>query len=474
MPLFLSAPNVEKLKAKRDVEGLAKALNYPKDFAICRAAAAALQDLGWPPKKDALGARYWILLGKAEECVSIGAEAVEPLAAVVDNPDNSLAVAAITALGSLADERAVKSISTVLYGGSKDVKLASIQALEKIGGLESVKALNVCMHMDKDANVQEIAAMTLAKLGGEEAIQDLIFALRFNYVKKPVAVEALVRIGSAAVEPLMALFNDKDVTVWEAACTALGKIGDRRAVEPMLALLGKSSVVAEALGRIGDERAVEPLIAELQKEIRTTYASGAVAKALGDIGDRRAVEPLTEAFKSSMSWEITVEAVQTLSQFGEQSIVEPLIKHDLFSPGHRARELAAKALEKLNWQPGQDAAGAAFWIEKEQWEKVVAIGEPAVEPLINALQNSYNGWYAYMANAALSLGQIGDLRAVDPLLLALEGGYGGYPQVRKAAAIALGKLGDKRARDALLHASVTDKDANVRTAAAEAVALLIG
>ncbi len=471
MSLFSGVPNVEKLKAKRDVEGLVKALNYPKDFAICQAAVGALQDLGWQPEKDAQGARYWILLGKAEECVSIGAEAVEPLAAVVDNPDSHIAIAAITALGSLADERAVKPISMVLYGGSKDVKLASITALEKIGGLESVKALNVCMHMDKDADVQEIAAMTLAKMGGEEAIKDLIFALRFNYVKKPVAVEALVRVGSVAVEPLIALLNDKDVTVWEAACSALGKIGDRRAVEPMLALLGKSSVVAEALGRIGDERAVEPLIVELQKQIKTTYASGAVAKALGDIGDRRALEPLMDAYRKSMSWEITVAAVQALCKLGDRSIVDLLINHELLSPGHRARELAVKALEQLNWQPGQDQAGAAFWIEKGQWEKVVAVGEPAVDPLINALQNSYNGWYAYMANDALSLGQIGDHRAFDPLMKALGNEY---PQVRKAAAVALGKLGDKQARDALLHASVVDKDEGVRAAAADAAASLIG
>jgi len=62
-------------------------------------------------------------------------------------------------------------------------------------------------------------------------------------------------------------FESKSLTVGEAA-KALGRIGDRRAVEPLIALLthkngGVRGDAAEALGTIGDERAVRPLISLL-------------------------------------------------------------------------------------------------------------------------------------------------------------------------------------------------------------------
>jgi len=51
---------------------------------------------------------------------------------------------------------------------------------------------------------------------------------------------------------------------------------------------------ALALGKIGDARAVEPLIEMLNKD-EDWYVRSCVAEALGDIGDARAVEVLTEA-----------------------------------------------------------------------------------------------------------------------------------------------------------------------------------
>jgi HEAT repeat protein len=47
--MFLfGAPNVQKLSAKRDVQGLIKALGYEKDEQIRHAAALALGQIGDP------------------------------------------------------------------------------------------------------------------------------------------------------------------------------------------------------------------------------------------------------------------------------------------------------------------------------------------------------------------------------------------------------------------------------------------
>ena len=68
-------------------------------------------------------------------------------------------------------------------------------------------------------------------------------------------------------------FDEEGVDEWvrRNSAKALGKIGDGRAVEPLIKALGGEdrrgrSAVAEALGAIGDTRAVEPLIGLLEDE----------------------------------------------------------------------------------------------------------------------------------------------------------------------------------------------------------------
>jgi HEAT repeat protein len=94
--------------------------------------------------------------------------------------------------------------------------------------------------------------------------------------------------------------------VHQAAVDALGQIGDRRAVVPLIdsMRLTKNPSITTVLGNFGDERAVEPLLAELAavqqprpdtgnerrwQEIYFYY----LIRALGKLGDRRAT-PLLE------------------------------------------------------------------------------------------------------------------------------------------------------------------------------------
>jgi HEAT repeat protein len=91
-----------------------------------------------------------------------------------------------------------------------------------------------------------------------------------------------------------ALGYQDDHNVRLAAATALGRIGNSRAVDPLISALEDQPRIREvavmALGEIGDPRAVESLISALEDddwELRST-----IAKSLGKIGDPRAVKPL--------------------------------------------------------------------------------------------------------------------------------------------------------------------------------------
>src|SRR5437899_909178 len=69
-----------------------------------------------------------------------------------------------------------------------------------------------------------------------------------------------------AIEPLIQLLGHPDSAVYSGAAVALGAFADPRAVEPLLALLplappGADQGILWTLGKIGDKRALAPLVA---------------------------------------------------------------------------------------------------------------------------------------------------------------------------------------------------------------------
>ncbi|ODS34707.1 MAG: heat repeat-containing PBS lyase [Candidatus Scalindua rubra] len=236
------------------------------------------------------------------------------------------------------------------------------------------------------------------------------------------------------VEELINALGDRDLEVREEAAEALGKIGDARAVEPLIKALGDWVVggkAAKALGEIGDARAVKPLIKELG-DMSSNIQSEA-AWALGKIDDTRAVEPLIRALGGKDEY-VRKEATKALLKIGTSAI-----------------GALKKALADRNRDIRMHAA-----------EILVRIGDPAVEPLIMALGDEN---LVVREKAAETLGKICDTRAVEPLIRALEDRVS---DVRKESAKALGKIGDTCAIEPLIKA-VGDDEWNVREKAREAL-----
>jgi HEAT repeat protein len=256
------------------------------------------------------------------------------------------------------------------------------------------------------------------KLKAKGDVAGLVDALG-NAKGKPVAaaqvrtaaVQALVQIGTPAVEPLIVALKDQEEMRARAACEALGQIGDVRAVEPLVASFNGSfslgPAAAQALGQIGDARALEPLIAAMKGQ----WPDAGAARALGQIGDPRAVEPLIAALDYDA---VRGTAIDALVQIGDAA-VEPLVAALKHKDGS-IREAAAVALRRLAWTPDSDENKAAYLAAQGQWAKCVEIGTPAVEPLIVA-RGDADG--ATRAAAAAALVQIG-APAVGPLVTAYE------------------------------------------------------
>jgi HEAT repeat protein len=316
--------------------------------------------------------------------------------------------------------------------------------VEMMKAHKDVNGLIKALAYQKDARIRRDAARVLGELGNPRAVESLVIALKdSDWDVRRTAAWALGQISNPrAVEPLIATLGDKNENVRRRAAEALGKIGDPRAVEPLIAALNDKDydgreAFAGALGQIGDARAVKPLIAALRdKDVNVPIAA---ARALGEIGDSRAALPLVKTLRTSARFQTISGDVSSLCHSSAWALekigapaIEPLIAL-LKDDNWRLREQVCKILGRLNWRPKQDEDAAWYWAAKGNTDKCVAIGSPAVLPLIATLEH---GSLEMRSVAAAALGKIGDARTVKPLVAALGNKY-----VRENAVKALDKLG---------------------------------
>jgi len=242
-------------------------------------------------------------------------------------------------LGKLATPVLVRAIKTKRF--AEQFRGTCIDLLSKIGGRRAIEAL---IEVSKDETeiprLREEALWMLGRCGGPEVLDVFLEALKDTglsvrrggvlgiqwlaarkVAKFPVdavvelakndeeiwvrgtAVVSLGLGGEKAVPALLELMNDEDRDIRLQACASLGRIGDTRAVEPLIAKLNaklndreyyERHAAVIALGDIGDERAVEPLIKILNVE---DADSRDAAEALAKIGDKRAIEALKIAIE---------------------------------------------------------------------------------------------------------------------------------------------------------------------------------
>jgi HEAT repeat protein len=194
----------------------------------------------------------------------------------------------------------------------------------------------------------------------------------------------------------------------------------------------------------------------------------AAASALGELGDARAVDPLILALKNvdwEHDWRDTAAAANALVRLGAPS-VGPLIAA-LGWHSQVVRVSAAGALAAIGRpavQPLVVLLGDADLETRETAGQILAeIGADAIDAVIGALNDELAG---RRQRAARVLGEIGDPRAVEPLRRALTDPLAG---VRQTAVKSLGEIGDLRAASPLV-AVLSDPDLVVRRSAALALA----
>jgi HEAT repeat protein len=366
------SPNVEKMKARRDLPGLVKALGYKKNPAVREAATEALITIGEPavePLVSALGSRDSDVSGAAAEALAgigsaravdalIGAlksrgmreaarglgsagavRGVEPLIAALR--ETSM-VEAAEALGRIGDARAVEPLVDALTHSGGDVRLAAAMALDKLGWEPGTPAARATYYVAKQqwdrsaelgapaveplinamrglgADVRRVAAVTLDKLRWQPGTSDASAA----YFLAKGMWGKCAEIGPPAVRPLISALQDQDSAVQGPIIATLSHIGEP-AVGPLIAALkdtrfresdrASMSVALEMIGL----QAVEALIAALgdtQATVRfwATSALTEVGRRLQDTGVRSRIAESLMALAEDQKRTVRLAAAEGL------------------------------------------------------------------------------------------------------------------------------------------------------------------
>lgn len=257
------------------------------------------------------------------------------------------------------------------------------------------------------------------------------------------AAERLARLGDTkAVEPLIeALTGAKEIQVRVKAAEALGALRDRRAVDSLVSTSGATepevrAAAVSALGLIADHTAAEALFVAARDS--ETIVREAAVRSLSALGI--SVEKVSPDLSSS-NWQVRAAAVTTLARLGDRSAL-PLILSALRDPDFRVRSEAARTLGALGDSSATDALSSAL---SDQSADV-------------------------RVEATFALGRIKDSRALGPLTSLLSDRD---PRVSLAAAESLARLHDPRATRVLIE-SLSSADWRVRSRATQVLARVAG
>jgi HEAT repeat protein len=315
-------------------------------------------------------------------------------------------------LGNSRDARAFQALIVTLRDGYSPVRSTAATALGETRNPKAVEPLIVRLG-DEDAEVRLAAAQALQLLQWKPTTVS-------GRVSQAISLQQwddAISLGADAVEPLIVALSQNDRDVQAAAARSLGKIGDARAVKPLITLylcglMGQKEVrrsVAAALERMGTS-VIQPLLVEIGKENRglgTKECDGLreilikCVGAIGDTGDAHSLSPLVAAFLfknggqvvKSTAADALRKTLLHLEEFGDADAVDTFFA-----------ELEAKALGGRDWEERADAIQVLAWVG----------GARAVEVIIRVMHSKQN--LKNLIGLAVQLGNIGDPRGVSAIV----------------------------------------------------------
>jgi HEAT repeat protein len=377
------------------------------------------------------------------------------------------------------------------------------ELLGRVGGAKAVPALleTVLATRTEDSDVREIALRALARIADPRAVEPLIAALSSAdpWLTARIA-DILTRHGDAAVDPLITLLTVSSPHAGRAwAANVLGEVRAPRAFPALVRALNDPhdevrGKAATALGRLGDRRAINHLLEHLLTD-PAPFVRVRIAFTLGQFGGPEVIDRLVHALRDP-AWWVRVRSVEALEQIGPAAEGPLLVALD--DPDTTIRSRAAAALERLGVpdslvrmiETGANSAEASDMLvrlsaggARELLVELMRHSSPAVrEAVITAIRRGRRGDLTreLMQTAthdsepslrALALDGLRALRSEPAVAVAIACLADPDHAVRAAAVRLIGELGGREAVE-MLRPRTGDPEPAVRAAAARALGAL--
>jgi HEAT repeat protein len=461
---------------------------------------------------------FFLAFPALDALVRIGNPSVAPrLAPLLTDP--MLAAQAADALGHVGDEDAVPALVAALGAGSPAVAIVSAIARihqrytdqfgqaaaieDLVRGTVTPAAVERVLEALPRASGDDLSNLVVVVgwLSGAAIQRALAHLLGRSGVQHAV-IEAFVRFGAPAVDLLTGELGRGEPESTRSAIVALGRIGDRRAVAPLIALLTEDHreqwvAVATALSRMGDGRAFEPLLTLLgDPDSSVRQAAIGALNSIGHPGMGSRVRALLE----DSNPHVRESAVRIAGYFGYASCADRILAccHDddetvraaaldhvpffddprvldtletaFETDTSRVRAAVAHALASLDAADARPLLHRAI-ADPDPWVRYFAVrtlgrhGDSSTLPALEALATSDPAPHVRVA-AVESVGAIGGddaVRILEPIVAA------GEDDLSHAAVRALGNT-KSSAIGSPLRAALRSSDPRCRAAAAEALA----
>lgn len=184
----------------------------------------------------------------------------------------------------------------------------------------------------------------------------LIEALEFEApeMRRRAAISLGFRGQPEAVAPILERLAkpEENPHVRSAIYTALGRLGDRRALAALMACMDKEmrdelrSDCVASLGMIGDKSTLPRLLTSLHND-PSFLVKSRIVDALGNFQDSISVATLVDLISDKGNRALRQRAIRALGQTGSQAAAKPLLKALAASPSDSERLLLVKVLTDL-------------------------------------------------------------------------------------------------------------------------------
>jgi HEAT repeat protein len=389
-----------------------------------------------------------------------------------DVMDRETLIGAIRILGIMKDKRAVEPMHAILNryffsinsnlerlsemgheGAIGSIRNSAIKALEKMGDPSAVDYIIDKLKSSYRPDMRGYIKEELDKLGWKprDSYEEMVLLIVLDDKEK------LPELDETAIEPLKKIIMSKGRFIFRARAAkmldGLGWVPEND--EEKIAYLISLNKVTKLFDM--GEPAIVPFISYVSETRAMFKGKGLDAALFVSKAGAKVVDLLIPLLKNQ-SQDVRIFAIEALARIGDARAIEPLAalltdKSILVTEsghGHKTYDSAADALVMFQDDPGiietlLNVLGSEIVYASDEAAKLLGkAGEPAIEPLIDALESDNLN---KVKGAVKALGKTGDKRAVEPLIGALKHEF--Y-LIRYNAIKALGNIGDKRAIEPLI------------------------